>query len=291
MKQQALRAGSHCGGREECRKSDPPQAENPARQDSILKLTSDEVYGGKEKRMEQKKYLISDAAKQVQVESHVLRYWEDELELPIRRNKLGHRYYTAEDVNRLKRVKAMKEQGFQLKAIRRALKQEMQGQGNGTPVPGLDAMEGNATSVQGEDRMEKDTVESQSAEAEAGQVSEGTGAAPDCGEGETLPAAEGGTYAVEHQGMAEKADKSFRLQVLLKNLMLEAIREGNEEFCEQVRDSVIKELDYQFRMQEEREELREKDRVKREEEHYKKVDEMLRDKAAKKEKRKKHSFF
>ena len=77
--------------------------------------------------MEEKMFMISDAAKQVEVESHVLRYWEDELELPIKRNKLGHRYYTTDDVNRLKRVKSMKEQGFQLKAIRRALKQEMQG--------------------------------------------------------------------------------------------------------------------------------------------------------------------
>ena len=77
--------------------------------------------------MEEKMFMISDAAKQVEVESHVLRYWEDELELPIKRNKLGHRYYTTDDVNRLKRVKSMKEQGIQLKAIRRALKQEMQG--------------------------------------------------------------------------------------------------------------------------------------------------------------------
>ena len=42
--------------------------------------------------------LISDAAKQVKVESHVLRYWEEELHLPIKRNELGHRYYTKEDV-------------------------------------------------------------------------------------------------------------------------------------------------------------------------------------------------
>ena len=41
--------------------------------------------------------LISDAAKQVKVESHVLRYWEEELHLPIKRNELGHRYYTKED--------------------------------------------------------------------------------------------------------------------------------------------------------------------------------------------------
>ena len=37
-------------------------------------------------------YLISDAAKQVQVETHVLRYWEEELKLPIKRNEQGHRY-------------------------------------------------------------------------------------------------------------------------------------------------------------------------------------------------------
>lgn len=83
--------------------------------------------------MEQKMYMISDAAKQVEVESHVLRYWEDELELPIKRNKLGHRYYTQDDVNRLKRVKTMKEQGFQLKAIRKALKQEIEGT-EGEPI-------------------------------------------------------------------------------------------------------------------------------------------------------------
>ena len=39
--------------------------------------------------MEQKTiYYISEAAKKVQVESHVLRYWEEELELPIKRNEM-----------------------------------------------------------------------------------------------------------------------------------------------------------------------------------------------------------
>ena len=61
--------------------------------------------------------LISDAAKQVKVESHVLRYWEEELHLPIKRNELGHRYYTKEDVERFKEIKSMKERGLQLKAI------------------------------------------------------------------------------------------------------------------------------------------------------------------------------
>ena len=39
--------------------------------------------------MEKVRYMISDASSMVNVESHVLRYWEDELELNIPRNENG----------------------------------------------------------------------------------------------------------------------------------------------------------------------------------------------------------
>lgn len=68
--------------------------------------------------MEKVRYMISDAASIVNVESHVLRYWEDELELDIPRNELGHRYYTKENIQEFQRIKELKEQGYQLKAIR-----------------------------------------------------------------------------------------------------------------------------------------------------------------------------
>lgn len=67
------------------------------------------------------RYIISDASKQLDVEPHVLRYWEEELELNIPRNELGHRYFRAEDLNILKSVKKLKEQGLQLKAIKMML--------------------------------------------------------------------------------------------------------------------------------------------------------------------------
>ncbi len=50
-------------------------------------------------------FLISETAKLVGVESYVLRYWEEEPKLPIRRNDLGHRYYTKEDVEQFKEIK------------------------------------------------------------------------------------------------------------------------------------------------------------------------------------------
>ena len=50
-------------------------------------------------------YLISDASKKVDVEAHVLRYWEEELELRIPRNEMGHRYYTEFHIRLFRQVK------------------------------------------------------------------------------------------------------------------------------------------------------------------------------------------
>jgi len=66
----------------------------------------------------EKRYSISDASRQVEVENHVLRYWEEELLLPIERNTKGHRFYKESDIQTLKTIKDLKEQGFQLKAIK-----------------------------------------------------------------------------------------------------------------------------------------------------------------------------
>lgn len=38
--------------------------------------------------MEEKRYIISDASKMLNVESHVLRYWEEELAINIPRNEM-----------------------------------------------------------------------------------------------------------------------------------------------------------------------------------------------------------
>lgn len=70
------------------------------------------------RNVEKLRYMISDAANIVNVESHVLRYWEEELELQIPRNEMGHRYYTEENIAQFQKIKEWKEKGYQLKAIR-----------------------------------------------------------------------------------------------------------------------------------------------------------------------------
>ena len=61
--------------------------------------------------MQEVRYMISDTARKVDVEAHVLRYWEEELEIPIARNEMGHRYYTPDDIALLKNM-AQKERNI-----------------------------------------------------------------------------------------------------------------------------------------------------------------------------------
>lgn len=71
--------------------------------------------------MKETYYQIKEAAAKVGVESHVLRYWEEELKMDIHRNEMGHRYYTEKDIEVLSKVRDLKEKGLQLKAIRNYL--------------------------------------------------------------------------------------------------------------------------------------------------------------------------
>ncbi len=176
-----------------------------------------------EQEKKEERYLISETAKLVGVESHVLRYWEEELKLPIRRNELGHRYYTKEDVEQFREIRKLKEQGLQLKAIRTVL-----------------TAEGSMQILMPVREME----------------------------------------SVPRPGKEEKSldagEKAVRLQMLLHGLISQAVRENNEELSRQIRETIVKEMDYQFRVQEEETQKREQVRLEREEEHFRKLDEALR---------------
>lgn len=213
--------------------------------------------------------LISDAAKKVDVEAHVLRYWEEELELPIKRNELGHRYYTEEDVKRFQEVKELKERGLQLKAIRMILK-------NGRLNLVNEKEEKGSEVIQTKQAENPDIIENAGGKiAGMENVKEKTAGIQIVG---------GETTGIETTSMNtglqndSKDAKMLRLQWLLKQLFKETLQENNEMLCAEMKDGLIKEMDYQFRMQEEREEERAKERQKRDEEYYKKIDELLRKK-------------
>lgn len=214
--------------------------------------------------------LISDAAREVKVESHVLRYWEEELRLPIKRNELGHRYYTQEDVERFKQIKGMKERGLQLKAIKMILKDGRLDVLSGDTEVALSKSAGNSVRNNASSSDETRGVPSEEAEGmeaqELGQESGGLAI-------EIVP------EKPKQLEQESKEDKSRRLQWLLQQLIRQTLQENNGQLCREIRDNVVKELDYQFRMQEEREEARDRMLAERDEEHYKRMDELLRRKS------------
>ncbi len=68
--------------------------------------------------------MIKDAAKKLQVESHVLRYWEEELNLDIKRNSMGHRFYDERHIKMFQQVKELRDRGFSLKDIKDGIEKQ-----------------------------------------------------------------------------------------------------------------------------------------------------------------------
>lgn len=68
--------------------------------------------------MEERSYQVQEAVRLIGVESHVLRYWEEELGITVGRTKQGYRLYSEENIRLFRQVKELKTQGIGLKAIR-----------------------------------------------------------------------------------------------------------------------------------------------------------------------------
>lgn len=183
--------------------------------------------------MEEVRYMISDAAKQVDVENHVLRYWERELELPISRNEMDQRYYKESDIELFKRVKHLKEQGFQLKAIKMIL----------TNLNSQDSM--NAESEAMQQNVQDDKVIKIFHADKPEEVNERTSLITDDNSNEVK---------------TETDSKLGQFKAIMNHIILSALKENNgvltEDISTNVTDGVIREMNYLMRLQEEKEEER-----------------------------------
>lgn len=176
--------------------------------------------------MSETHYLISDAAKKVDAPSHVLRYWEEELEMNIPRNEMGHRYYTDLHIRLFRQVKELKEKGYQLRAIKAALARSLESDGE-VVVP---------TEV-----LEEDVV----------------AALKECAERENEQMEKMDDREITSLMAKEKAEQFRNLMV---QMIGQAIEENNEKLSQDiskmVNDKVLKELDYLMRVADERDEER-----------------------------------
>lgn len=176
------------------------------------------------KKMSEARYIISDAAKKVSVEPHVLRYWEEELDLKIPRNEMGHRYYRERDIEMLKMVKLLKDKGYQLRAIKmevEALEQEMEAIPNPKPEERETEKKPSTPSYELTNHHETGTIETTDADRE---------------------------------------ERMRQFRMIMTDIIGQAIRENNQDLSmtvtNNVSETVIKEMDYLVREKEEREEAR-----------------------------------
>ncbi|EOS26866.1 hypothetical protein C806_00458 [Lachnospiraceae bacterium 3-1] len=178
--------------------------------------------------MENVRYMISDAANIVNVESHVLRYWEEELELMIPRNEMGHRYYTEENIAQFQKIKEWKEQGYQLKAIRMMI--HSHSQPCEVPSGGNNVIQMNREYMEEVPQMalERKTME--------------------------RPVAE------RHSNPVSNTVKLEQFQSMMLTIVKQAVEENNQalgkEVGSQVGERVLKEMNYLMREQDEAEEER-----------------------------------
>lgn len=220
----------------------------------------------KGKIMTQQMYTIKEAARELGVEAHALRYWEEELGLTIGRNAQGRRVYTGENMQMFKDVMAWKEQGLQLKSI----KELIHGKAADKELSGSrDELAGHRIIVY-RPKEANDLMGAKQPMTEQPMT---------------------GQAVVGYDSAAvEKAEKARRLQELLKQFISESIRESNTELLQAMKEGLLKELDYQFRLQEEREIEREKVRIEMEDAHFKKLDENLRSAMERRGRKKKRVF-
>ena len=204
--------------------------------------------------MEKVRYMISDAANIVHVESHVLRYWEDELELNIPRNEMGHRYYTKENIAEFQRIKELKEQGYQLKAIRMIVHNgPIEGLTTEAPIPvGQAPLSAGAAAAIPQPVQPVAAQPAAVAQPVQQSVQPVQSAAP-----QQLPVK---NTTESPQSILNNTDKMAQFTELMTEIVGKALAANNEELgqsiSEEVGKQVIKEMNYLMREREEAEEDR-----------------------------------
>jgi DNA-binding transcriptional MerR regulator len=70
------------------------------------------------------RYSITELSEYLNITDHALRFYEKEFGLKIPKDSRGRRYYTTNHANLMYQIKTMRDQGLELKAIRKILEDE-----------------------------------------------------------------------------------------------------------------------------------------------------------------------
>ncbi len=185
------------------------------------------------------RFMISEAAKQVDVESHVLRYWEEELGLTIGRTEMGHRYYTKDDIQLFRCIKKLKDEGMLLRELKPL-------------IPELK-----------ETRLKMKAPGADSAHAPESESGEKKAALPAAGKSDaSLPSPESGDIMIP-------LDKIEQVRALVGDVFREVLNENNsvlqKDISSTITTDVVHEIDFLLQAKE-----------RQQEEHFRRLDNLIR---------------
>ena len=221
------------------------------------------------------RFMISEAAKQVHVESHVLRYWEEELNLKIGRTEMGHRYYTEDDIQLFLCIRKLKNEGMllrdlkplipQLTATRKKLTDAVH-----TPAEQADSKcnSSGQTDTKGDFATQADI-----SAASSENTPEHTSDTP---KSTSVAAADNTETNTDHSAALIPADTEVipvtqleQVRSLIGDVLTEVVTSNNtvleQQISKKVTTDVIREMDFLFQAKE-----------RQEEEHYRKLDSLIR---------------
>ncbi len=184
------------------------------------------------------RFMISEAAKQVHVESHVLRYWEEELDLKIGRTEMGHRYYTEDDIQLFLCIRKLKNEGMLLRDLKPL-------------IPQLTATRKKL--------------------ADAASKSQNTNLKPLNTQpiSADTPAASANTNLIPTDSDVIPVTQLEQARSLIGDVLTEVVTSNNavleQQISKKVTNDVIREMDFLFQAKE-----------RQEEEHYRKLDNLIR---------------
>lgn len=186
-------------------------------------------------------FTIKEASKRLGLETHVLRYWEEELGLTIKRNDMGYRYYDSRNIEMFEEIQKLKEQGFSLKDIRSAIEsyQNVRNVHDEKQVLNTEQMceKGCDDKIFKQGDVDKEPVI--------------------------------GDYAQKDLSPQVVEFKTAQLQSIMNKVVANAFRENKEVIVNAVKGDVMKEVIHQFDLI-----MREND--EKEDERFRKLDENLR---------------
>ena len=90
----------------------------------MLRITPKRKPGGIIMDVLKNKYTITELSDYLNVTDHTLRYYEKEFGLSIPKDDRGRRYYMTEHANIMFQIKSMRDEGLEIKAIRKILQTE-----------------------------------------------------------------------------------------------------------------------------------------------------------------------